>query len=69
MTFWNGRNEWKRLEGVDYLNNAIYQHIKTGELAWEERDYLVALPADLERQLQEKLNAERQKDAERSGGQ
>lgn len=69
MGYWNGRNEWKQLEGVSYLNNAIYQNTKSGELAWEDRDTLIDLPADFKRQLQETLNARRQTGSEGSGGQ
>jgi len=59
--FWNGRNEWKQLDGVEYLNNPVYQNVKTGELAWEDRDILVTLPAEFERQLRERFIDKRQK--------
>lgn len=61
MRYWNGRNEWKQLAGVDYENNAVYENVRTGELAWEDRDTLIALPPALERQLREKIPGERQK--------
>lgn len=41
-------NIWCCLEGTTYQGNLVYRHPRTGEFAWEDREYLVSLPQELE---------------------